>query len=372
MKKGRNDPCWCGSGKKFKRCHLGREKQPKPSVSASMKEFDDAHRRRICLHPTASLQECSGKIVRAHTVQETILRNIARNGHVYGFSTDLGAIFSSDGRPIPRLMGVGKASTFSGFCEKHDTSLFLPIEAKPVAANPLHACLLAYRALCRELYAKEGGEILEDHFRSVDRGRTLPEQVAMQREISKFLVGIKAGLRDMRDRKARYDAILESENFESVRYCVIWLDRIPDIMCSGGENPCWSFCGKPIQDLNDTNMLARGLAFALISSLKRGYAVFSWLAEEDDCCVPFVNSLIGLGEDQIPHALVRFIWSNFENQYWSPTWWESLPAKNQSSLVERFCIAVDPTIPISPDHLLDDGVRVVDWRVIGVESNMTA
>ena len=21
---GRNDPCWCGSGKKFKKCHLGK------------------------------------------------------------------------------------------------------------------------------------------------------------------------------------------------------------------------------------------------------------------------------------------------------------------------------------------------------------
>ncbi|HEX9654043.1 MAG TPA: SEC-C metal-binding domain-containing protein, partial [bacterium] len=31
MKIGRNDPCWCGSGKKFKRCHLGREDMPRPN-----------------------------------------------------------------------------------------------------------------------------------------------------------------------------------------------------------------------------------------------------------------------------------------------------------------------------------------------------
>ncbi len=23
---GRNDPCWCGSGKKYKRCHLEKDK----------------------------------------------------------------------------------------------------------------------------------------------------------------------------------------------------------------------------------------------------------------------------------------------------------------------------------------------------------
>ena len=22
---GRNDPCWCGSGKKYKKCHLGKD-----------------------------------------------------------------------------------------------------------------------------------------------------------------------------------------------------------------------------------------------------------------------------------------------------------------------------------------------------------
>ncbi|HFT8046801.1 TPA: SEC-C metal-binding domain-containing protein [Klebsiella pneumoniae] len=26
---GRNDSCWCGSGKKYKKCHLGREKEKK-------------------------------------------------------------------------------------------------------------------------------------------------------------------------------------------------------------------------------------------------------------------------------------------------------------------------------------------------------
>jgi hypothetical protein len=32
---GRNDPCPCGSGKKFKRCHLGREDELKPLVGAN-------------------------------------------------------------------------------------------------------------------------------------------------------------------------------------------------------------------------------------------------------------------------------------------------------------------------------------------------
>ena len=32
MKPGRNDPCWCGSGRKFKRCHGWQPAKPTPPV----------------------------------------------------------------------------------------------------------------------------------------------------------------------------------------------------------------------------------------------------------------------------------------------------------------------------------------------------
>ncbi|WP_171842287.1 SEC-C metal-binding domain-containing protein, partial [Vibrio parahaemolyticus] len=33
MKVGRNEPCWCGSGKKYKKCHLSRHQEEKYSLS---------------------------------------------------------------------------------------------------------------------------------------------------------------------------------------------------------------------------------------------------------------------------------------------------------------------------------------------------
>ena len=59
MKKGpdssknlsRNDPCWCGSGKKFKKCHLGRE-QPPPRPKASVSQ----NPRRILIKTEEQLE----------------------------------------------------------------------------------------------------------------------------------------------------------------------------------------------------------------------------------------------------------------------------------------------------------------------------
>jgi hypothetical protein len=35
---GRNDPCWCGSGKKYKKCHLAKDQRDR---------FEAAHSARV-------------------------------------------------------------------------------------------------------------------------------------------------------------------------------------------------------------------------------------------------------------------------------------------------------------------------------------
>ncbi len=46
---GRNNPCWCGSGKKFKECHLDRDKQePVPLWQASDK-FKESFGVKYCM-----------------------------------------------------------------------------------------------------------------------------------------------------------------------------------------------------------------------------------------------------------------------------------------------------------------------------------
>jgi len=38
-KLGRNESCWCGSGKKFKKCHLNREHEPMPTFEEGKKLY---------------------------------------------------------------------------------------------------------------------------------------------------------------------------------------------------------------------------------------------------------------------------------------------------------------------------------------------
>ena len=55
MKVGRNDLCPCGSGKKFKKCHMGREDE---LALDSMGEFTDEMSRKITNLPEVSYGRC--------------------------------------------------------------------------------------------------------------------------------------------------------------------------------------------------------------------------------------------------------------------------------------------------------------------------
>ena len=55
MKVGRNDPCPCGSGKKFKKCHMGREDE---LTLGSMDEFTDEMSRKITSLPEVNYGRC--------------------------------------------------------------------------------------------------------------------------------------------------------------------------------------------------------------------------------------------------------------------------------------------------------------------------
>ena len=83
---GRNDPCPCGSGKKYKKCCLGKDDDPVYSDPINLLQTYKAARKssriKQCLYPDHS--ECSEKIIGAHSIQNNkILKKISDNGEIY-------------------------------------------------------------------------------------------------------------------------------------------------------------------------------------------------------------------------------------------------------------------------------------------------
>lgn len=364
MKFGRNDPCWCGSGVKFKRCHLGRESElPVQPWEASAK-IRKAYSAKLCSAPVAMRAECSGKIVRAHTVPRSgSLAKIAENGHVYAFVPSIENLIKHHGVLPPQLVGINGASTFTGFCSHHDNKLFAPIEQRPFSGAQEQCFLLAYRAHSREVFTKTGAAISANDHGTLDRGRSLVEQKAIQSFASAYGEGIQAAQKDIAYQQPRFEAPLMSGDYTSVRAYVVSFDDPPPVMCSGAFGPEQDFDGQDIQDIADTTVIPQLICVTSFFGGTYGHFVFTWLPEDDPVCVPFVKTLVAISDTELSSALVRLMFESIENIHISPQWWRALTPHHQRALIDRMAASANPFCGRAPGCLKPDGWFVPPWAI---------
>ncbi len=364
-KLGRNDPCWCGSGIKYKRCHLNRESQTPVAHWKADRDFRKAFAAKTCLAPGSWRSDCSHAIARAHTVPRAgSLKHIARDGHVYSFVPNLENLKKHHGVLPPELRGINRASTFTGFCSKHDDAIFAAIEKKPFSAMPEQCFLLGYRALAREVFTKQAAASLIELRRTMDRGRPLEAQRNIQMVNFFNEIGIRAGLKDNAHHKSIYDQILKTRDFSKVRYYVIEVEGAPDVMCSAAVFPEQDFNGIKLQDIGDITITLDLLSFTSFFGGNAGAIVFAWTADSDRSCERLIKSLHTIDDNHVTAALLRLFFEHCDNVHMRPDWWEGLKDVTQQTLVRRISASANPNMPRPNAILADDSLQVPSWKVL--------
>lgn len=329
---GRNQLCWCGSGIKFKKCHLNIESQPPVESYAVTKALKSFKAEKRCSVPQDLICECSGKIINAHSVSKSSsLKAIAEDGHVLALSVRS----KNKGRPTIEIerLGINNASTFTGFCTVHDKRLFSPIEDAPFDATPLHCFLVTYRAVSRELFSKAYASKVFGLMKTLDRGRGLYQQLAIQAASSSLGENNDLTTGDLNYIKQKLDGMLTSGDYQNLGYAIFTLESPPPIMGSAIVGPTFDFDGLEAQRVSSIpSEMPDYMAINAFSSEGRGYVVFSWLAEHSETCVKLVRQFIDkkLSAD----SLAVFILMLIENFYISPKWWSELDTKVQD-LIKR-------------------------------------
>lgn len=69
-------------------------------------------------------------------------------------------------------------------------------------------------------------------------------------------------------------------------------------------------------------------------------------------------------DDALSDALVRLLFTQFENIHIQPDWWEALSTACQRSLMARFTSFIDVFALPEPGFLTDNGLRFDPWPVI--------
>jgi hypothetical protein len=332
MKLGRNDPCWCGSARKYKKCHLNREKERALALPEAAREFAKASARRMCLHPEASEKVCTS-IVNAHTVQRArvLAALVDDSNHVLTFHTQHGR-WNENG---PFKVGWRDASTFTGFCSHHDSTTFAPLEAVPFTGTSQQCFLHMYRAVCFELHAKLGavraGPAMRD---ALDRGADPNHQQRIQSMLSSLTVGQQTATGDLKRIKSVLDRALVAQDYTAVDSTVIDLAGQLNIAATGLFTPDLDIQNTRLQDLTTLSKPIQGMTVSSDVTVTGCALVFSWLAT-DTVPARFLDSLFALDAARIAALLPQLMFLHLENTYFSVRWWSSLSTDIQKRVIEQ-------------------------------------
>jgi hypothetical protein len=343
VKLGRNDICWCGSGKKYKKCHLPLEL----SKPVNPFEIEGALRKSatssVCMAGEGAFSKsCSRKIIASHTIsRRAALSRIARNGHVYALSVEFSQLNKTGGRLIPVLKGINRTSIFNGFCSDHDDGIFKPIDALDPKIDSGFCCRLAYRAVSKELYLKRQMQQSQAQVALLQRGRGIKQQVFIDKYHNDMNAGMLAAVRDLEAYQASLEQAISSGEDGGWSHLVVRVQGVMPIATSSLFQPEHNLFGESLQDLSNLETPTQAIVFSALPLTAGGIFVLSFKVDEHHA-VSFFESLLSLSNEKIVSYLVGVAFERCENLAIYPDWWDGLSNSVRDELLSAMNRGVSP------------------------------
>jgi hypothetical protein len=330
-----------------------------PAKAQEMREkMHKAFRHKLCLHPDAP-DGCSRPIVAAHSVQKArIIQHLSENQHVVKLDCT-----THPRSPVvllsPERVGVNKATTFHGFCGKHDDEVFKPLETGILTPSPQQVALMGFRAFARDLHQKmaerEVCKMVLDEMTVAEDGRLLEE---MWRSM-----GILNAERNLRNHWSQFRKIVSSGDTHELRYWAARLSGPPVISACCTHLPEWGCDGSRLQDLSRAHPFD-GLAFTVMPSESDALFVFCWHAGADKICSRFVGSVSRMPSDRLPSYLIGLAFEMGENVIFRESWWKGQRERDRRLLVNRGASGI--WRDRDQHSLADDSVRATNAKVVDI------
>lgn len=314
-------------------------------------------KRGRCLHFGDGLR-CN-EIISAHSIQKRgQLSLIAESGHVYRLNADMSTLKETDGRPLPKKIGLNRASTFPGMCKQHDNKLFSPIDDQPLSFDHEQVGLYAYRSICREYFVKENASI------TLNSMMDYPDLSLEQRKhLGVAAYGHTMGLQRLKRHKLIYDDCLAARDFLSFKFIIFGSTSRCSLQASGLVFPDFDFQGRLLQDLGPKTKDLDLLTF-FTAPTEDGWAfVLAWHESSERTCQRFIHSLAESGRcgAKAEDMLLRFSLACCENHAIRISWWDGLPAIAKSQALDFMAFMADPFQGIRPDYLAAGCEGLADW-----------
>jgi len=354
---------WARDGKTSKSLEVTTKKINICEYLSLQKKFSKKGR---CLHYGSSGQ-CN-EFINAHSIQRNqSLSEIASKGEVYMVSTSYSDIKRNFGKQTFSKIGVNKASTFLGFCKKHDNELFDPIDNLPLIPTDHQVMLYAYRSLCREIFVKSNSVSI---YENQSKGKTLP--LATRSLFDSAAKGAKFGLTNLLRQKKYFDNSLICKTYHDIEYVIFNINQKPVIAFSGLIFPDYDFLGHKLQDLSNHNNNLELITFFSAPTSEGWAYTFAWHKNNESVCEQYIRSLASIVYDgqALGNAIFRLAIQCCENLAISPDWFESIPIDKINTICKILTDYYNPLTIIKPNYLNKGFENIVDWKIDTVETTM--
>lgn len=308
------------------------------------------------MHPLAP-EGCSNNIASAHSIQRRGqgLASIARDGKVYGCKLHPMFFLKRNLRAVPDLIGIADASTFPGFCTRHDSDLFRPLETSngPLTAERL--LLLNFRVVVKRLNSVESMLNRGNPWRNMDRGCSRQEQRVQHVAAEIIRRDSEEALHNLLALTKQYDAAVMAMDADLVNGLVVDLVGEKPVVASDLITTRVDFVGRP---------LAASPVCLHAVTIENGVTVaISWHGEDREA-EALARSFAEVSEGAA--ALLTYAIDYTDNRFFAPEWWEKLPSTTRDNIVDRVTERLQPErrrrAGLVPDMALP---TVADVRRVG-------
>lgn len=285
-----------------------------------------------CFFPTQPA--CKKPAIKAHSIQnQGVLRELAEDGHVIilQVTQDL------DDAPQVEFKRVGrnKATTFSGLCNEHDTSLFRPIDCQPFDINKEeHLFLLSYRSVLRELHAQccTAKMVQEIYTKGIKLGHF------DENDDNDFMMSATIGLVEawsFHNYSCIWAEAYVSHDFERIKHRVM---TIPSMKATFAVSSVYSIVDN--MEVAENRTVPDCIAFNVFPHEDKVVAVWSYPDIQHESFATYLDGLFLTNNEYRKYMLSRLVLRHCENFVLAPSFYESLSDQQIESIKRYYLINV--------------------------------
>lgn len=282
-----------------------------------------------CVFPDKS--QCSKKIIKAHSIQmNKILNLIADNGMVVFFDGSR-SIITNDFEEI----GIKQASTFFGFCNHHDTTVFSNIENVDYYDTKEQNFLYAYRACAREFVVKYEATCI--HQQTASLYRLYPDYIT---QLYYNLESSRQGLVDVQNHINKFSTELVKSpvdrNYYLLSTAVFKLQYEAPIAVNSIFNLIYDFHGNVINNLSNFSKNVAPLFLNIFPQSGKTILLLSCFTSDLNRYNNFFSELNNLTNSELERVFSQIVLTYCENFFVSPRKWNTHSKNERGLIVEYF------------------------------------